>query len=381
MELQEVLQIIAAGEGQCIEFKESFAEEDEAINSLCAFAHSEGGTVLFGVCNDGRIRGVSLGKNTLENFASKLRSCAQPPLIASINEMLVAGKNIICVTVGKARDDQVLFSFGKAYIRISKTNQLMSPDEIRDRYFVGFKAENLEDIKPENRALPDTESWDERETRRCNIYEMNRGLFLVHTWRPSQEPGQIADVVISIAQHDEGPLTLGTVKSVEYHLGPKFFDRTIVKSDSSNRFRLEVSAYGPMLCLARVHFDDGTPSLELQRYIDFWPSSNEDTWAQEKTERSIQSLIEILNYIDEYNDLNLELPWGDSVKTEIQGRLAESFYNLTKLLSDTYNATNSWTPKDRELLLEQREQGLKDLIDLYRQREDRYKEYLGNSYD
>lgn len=377
LELQEVLGFISSGEGQCIEFKESFAEEDAAIISLCAFSHSDGGTVLFGLSDDGRLKDISLGKNTLEQFAQKLRNCVEPPITACIEQFLIAGKNVICVKVNKIQADRVAFAFGKAYIRVGKTNQLMSSNEIRDRFFSGFKAENL-DSKKTGSPSQETESWNEREERRCSTYKMNRGLFLVHDWRPSQEPGQIADVVISLAQHGEGPLTQGTVKSVEYHLGPKFFKRTVVKTESGNNFRLEVSAYGPMLCLARVHFDDGSPSLDLQRYIDFWPASNTDTWAQEKTENVIKELLQILDYINKNTDLRYELPWGETIKEEIENRIAVAFYDLTKLLSSAYNISGNWTPNDRDLLFKHREKGLERLIKLYSTKENRYKKYINH---
>jgi hypothetical protein len=68
---------------------------------------------------------------------------------------------------------------------------------------------------------------------------------------------------------EKAPLTQGIVKTVEYHLGPKFSNRTIVQTNGEESFRLEVSAYGPMLCLARVNFEDGSPTVDLERYIDF----------------------------------------------------------------------------------------------------------------
>ncbi len=381
LELQEVLGFISSGEGQCIEFKESFAEEDVAIETLCAFAHSEGGTVLFGVCDDGRPTGVSLGKNTLEHFAVKLRTKTSPPLMASISQVLVAGKNIVCITVAQSLHDNVFFAFNKPYIRVGKTNHLMTPDEIRDRYFVRFQAENLQSSKTISQSSLDTESWSEREKRRCHIYETNRGLFLVHTWRPSKTPGQVADVVISIAQHGEGPLSAGNIKSVEYHLGPIFFDHTIVKSDTENDFRLEVSSYSPMLCLARVHFDDGSPSLDLQGYIYFWPSSNTDTWAQEKTENVIKELLQILDYINRNMDLSYRLPWGETIKEEIENRISGAFYDLTKLLSSAYDVSGNWTPNDGDLLFTHRNKGLERLIKLYGTTENRYNKYLSHEAD
>ena len=137
-------------------------------------------------------------------------------------------------------------------------------------HFRGFEPENLleEFRRPSGGSVGD-ESWEERERRRIDVYEHNDGLFLVHTWRPSHTSGQAADIAISLCQHGEGPLSQGKVKNVEYHLGRKFFDRPVVKANAEESFRLDVSAYGPMLCLARVNFDDGRPSLDLERYVDF----------------------------------------------------------------------------------------------------------------
>ncbi len=73
MHADEVTTLISQGEGQRVEFKETFAETNKAIESLCAFANSRGGTVLFGVRDTGQVVGVSLGRNTLTGFANNLR--------------------------------------------------------------------------------------------------------------------------------------------------------------------------------------------------------------------------------------------------------------------------------------------------------------------
>ncbi len=139
--------------------------------------------------------------------------------------------------------------------------------------FQDFQAENIEPRVSRIEPLPISESSDEREAQRISIYERHRGLFLVHTWRPSIEEGQVADIVIELRQHThpggEAPLHQGLIESVEYQLGTKFFDETVVKTNSHENFRLEVSAYAPMLGLARVNFTDGTEPLDLDRYIDF----------------------------------------------------------------------------------------------------------------
>lgn len=136
--------------------------------------------------------------------------------------------------------------------------------------FKDFKSEGVMVASGEKAvSIKKNESWEVREQRRIGMYEENHGLFLVHTWRPSRVKGQVADIAISLYQHNEGPLSQGKVKSVEYHLGPMFFKEPVVKTNAKDNFRLDVSAYGPMLCLARVNFSDGTPSLDLERYINF----------------------------------------------------------------------------------------------------------------
>ncbi len=112
------------------------------------------------------------------------------------------------------------------------------------------------------------------ENRRIKSYEDNKGLFLVHTWRPSSTPGQVADIVIWLQQHGKGPLTEGRVRSVEYQLGDKFFKGPKLKTDLSDSFRLEVSAYGPMLCIARVHIRDESSPIILERYVNFEEAPN-----------------------------------------------------------------------------------------------------------
>lgn len=142
--------------------------------------------------------------------------------------------------------------------------------EKQELAFVGFKAENAFS-NPNNStiALRGPESVDEFERRRIRRYEENMGLFLIHEWRPSLQSGQIADIVIWLHQHGPGPLPEGKVEKVEYQLGPKFFERPVAKHNSYESFKLEVSAYGPMLCLAKVYIRDKKEPVELERYVDF----------------------------------------------------------------------------------------------------------------
>jgi hypothetical protein len=143
MDKSQLLSKIESGEGQHIEFKTSFAEHNEAIKSLCAFTQAEGGSVFFGVNDDGNIIGVTIGKNTIEDFTNRLRSNTQPPLNPTIEQFDVDGKTISVVSIGKGNEGIVYYAFNVAYIRIGKTNQVLGPLDVRERLYKTFQAENL----------------------------------------------------------------------------------------------------------------------------------------------------------------------------------------------------------------------------------------------
>jgi len=138
----------------------------------------------------------------------------------------------------------------------------------QEKAFRGFKAENVSGRSPAQ--LDPAAAALQGEPRRIKRYEENQGVFLVHRWRSSTTRGQIADVVIEPTQHREGPLSAGLVESVTYYLGPQFFGgKSVVKKDALENFRLEISAYGPVLCLAEIRIKGRKDPLILERYVDF----------------------------------------------------------------------------------------------------------------
>lgn len=114
-----------------------------------------------------------------------------------------------------------------------------------------------------------TPSWESLNQLRIDHYETNFGLFLVHDWVPSDEDGQVADVTLRLCQHGDGPLTRGEIQVVEYSLGPKFTNHSLVCTSAEDDYSVSVSMYGPMLCVAKVYFRDKRPAVVLERYVNF----------------------------------------------------------------------------------------------------------------
>ncbi len=157
----------------------------------------------------------------------------------------------------------------------------------QEETFKGFKPENVVAFKSNiniktatntpDLIINDTNSTHPKslEEMRISSYEAKKGLFLVHTWRPSLIQNQIADIVIWLHQHGNKPLSESGVNKVEYQLGEKFFKYPKIKTDISDSFRLEVSAYGPMLCIAWVYFKNLEKPIMLERYINFEEAPNQ----------------------------------------------------------------------------------------------------------
>jgi len=148
------------------------------------------------------------------------------------------------------------------------------PQQLSDAHFVEYNKNMFKDFSPveqksKTAQIQNANEYGDIEKERIKKYEDNCGLFLVHYWRPSLKPDQVADIAINLKQHKSGPLSEGNISCVEYYLGPMFSDEPLIITEKKHDFRLDISAYGPMLCLAMVKFKDSRPPIILERYIDF----------------------------------------------------------------------------------------------------------------
>lgn len=57
----EAEEMLRRGEGETIEFKTSFAEQEAALKTIGAMASQQGGTVVIGISPSGKIAGASVG--------------------------------------------------------------------------------------------------------------------------------------------------------------------------------------------------------------------------------------------------------------------------------------------------------------------------------
>ncbi len=118
------------GESQSLEFKESLKLKDEIGETVSAFSNSDGGIVVVGVSDSGRVLGVDIGKNTLEELANYIKRNTDPQIFPSVKIQEVGGNKVVMIEVKEGAEKPVFFK-NHAYKRVGKTNQMISSSELR----------------------------------------------------------------------------------------------------------------------------------------------------------------------------------------------------------------------------------------------------------
>ena len=131
MNLAQIQALIAEGESQTLEFKASF--DKACIESLVAFANARGGMILIGVADSGVIHGVTLGKETLNEWLGQIKSSTSPALIPELFAYTVQGKRVVVISLQEFPVKPVN-TRGRYFKRIASANHQLALSEISDLY-------------------------------------------------------------------------------------------------------------------------------------------------------------------------------------------------------------------------------------------------------
>ena len=130
MTLAEIEALISTGESEQLEFKRSTSQLRSGCDTLCAFLNGQGGTVLFGVSDSGRIVGQHCSDASRHELAEALRRI-EPSAQATIHEVPLPGdgdKRVPAVRVPPGQGLRPFFHDGRAFQRIaSSTGRMPQP--------------------------------------------------------------------------------------------------------------------------------------------------------------------------------------------------------------------------------------------------------------
>ena len=123
--------LLKEGESEIVEFKPSLSQMDKITESISAFSNTKGGTVIIGVSDKGEVLGVNIGKNTIESLANQIKQNTDPMAYPSIRIEEIDKKQVVVIEVVEGEQKPVL-AFGRAFMRVGKSNQKLGYDEIRN---------------------------------------------------------------------------------------------------------------------------------------------------------------------------------------------------------------------------------------------------------
>ncbi len=129
-----VKQLIAGGEGQHLDFKFEISDSRKIARTLSAFANTEGGTLLVGVKDNGKIAGIRSDEEYYMLEAAAQLYC-KPEVDFTVREWQIDGKTILEAKI-PGSDTPPHFARSEegkwlAYIRVNDENMLANKILIR----------------------------------------------------------------------------------------------------------------------------------------------------------------------------------------------------------------------------------------------------------
>lgn len=172
--IEQLKKLIAGGENQKAEFKEAGLDfPKNAYESICAFLNTNGGTLLLGVKDNGKITGITPNKvqKMKNDFINVMNSGSKinPAVHLDVKDFEIDGKTVLYIYI--IQSSQVHRCNGKTYIRKNESDIDISNNNkaISNLYLT------KDSSYPENRIFPAVRY----EQLRKDLIERGRKLALI----------------------------------------------------------------------------------------------------------------------------------------------------------------------------------------------------------
>jgi len=89
--------LIKTGVSDTVEFKEKF--DDRTTESAVAFANTKGGIIFIGVSDKNNIKGIKIGKETINQWVNQISQSTDPRIIPEIEKIRIDEKTVVAVQI------------------------------------------------------------------------------------------------------------------------------------------------------------------------------------------------------------------------------------------------------------------------------------------
>ena len=125
-----IAELLRQGENASIEFKEQFVRPESLAKEIIALANTQGGVILVGISDQGKIIGVDSEGNAIEHVTNIARNNVIPPIELEIEQISYQEKPLIVITVPKGKDKPYQTLNHQFLIRVGSTNRVASQTEL-----------------------------------------------------------------------------------------------------------------------------------------------------------------------------------------------------------------------------------------------------------
>lgn len=252
MTLKKIKKLIQETESETLEFKKSAGMLHAAFETACAFLNGQGGTILIGVTDSGKIIGQDVTDKTRQEIAhhvSKLEPAAQAHL--HINYVPVEeGRRIIVISVTTGKHVPYVYD-GKPFLRNQSTTSRMTQHHYEqlivkrgqlnhtwdEQLAVGYRIDDLD--HEEIRRTVESGIREHRiaaEVRNYSIEQMLRHLELL-------DDGQITNAaVVLYAKKIRAPYSHCLIRMTRYRGNDKLVNFIDSKHFCGNAFQILTEA-------------------------------------------------------------------------------------------------------------------------------------------
>jgi ATP-dependent DNA helicase RecG len=129
--MTSIIDIMAHGESETLEFKERFSTE--VIEVAVAFANTKGGRVVIGVSDAGKPIAQTFGKEALRDYVNRIATATEPTVIPEAEKHSTPEGEIIVLSVNEFPLKPIA-TRGRCYRRAGSTTRQMSPAEIAEMH-------------------------------------------------------------------------------------------------------------------------------------------------------------------------------------------------------------------------------------------------------
>ena len=99
MKRTQLENLIEGGESLTVEFKQRFSDYEKIAKEIIAFANTNGGFIIFGVNDNGKISGVESEKETVELIRHTIENYCEPAVKYEISYVELKHKEIVVLNI------------------------------------------------------------------------------------------------------------------------------------------------------------------------------------------------------------------------------------------------------------------------------------------